>query len=181
MLCASGRPLRINTLYHREPGLPDTLYQTDRTQQSRGVIDQKQESYNTAQSKEPRDDRHELVNCGLCPAQIPYPEKKRENEKTHRVPDDVVAQQSRCNNARRVLSAGDLNCHKEGCKCEDDERKRERGNRVEQRLGALDAKFEPLPSEPGVECQRQWKSLRDRSLKEGNPREFILPELPDNS
>jgi hypothetical protein len=147
--------LRINPLHHRESFLPDAPYQTDRTQQSRRVIDQKQESYDTAQGKEPRDDRHELVNCGLCPAQISYPEKERENEKAHRVADDVITQQSRCNNAWRVLSAGDLNCHKEGSKCEDDERKRERDNRVEQRLRAGEAKFEPLPSEPGVECLRQ--------------------------
>ena len=95
------------------------------------------------------------MNRRLRPAQISYPEKERENEKAHRVSDDVIPEQRRCNDARGVLPAGNLNCHKEGRKCKDDERKRERNGRVEQRLRAIDTKSKPLPSKVGFECARK--------------------------
>jgi hypothetical protein len=66
-------------------------------------------------------------------------EKQRENEKAHRVADDVVAQQGRRNYPRCVLPTGDLNCYKEGPKCEDDERKGKRDDSVEHRLRTGDA------------------------------------------
>ncbi len=101
--------------------LPDALYQTDRAQHFRRVIDQIQESYNADQTKERRDERDKLVNTGPHPARCLDRENECENENAGRIADDVVAQQCRRDDSRRVLPTGDLNCHEKRPKCEDGE------------------------------------------------------------
>jgi prophage antirepressor-like protein len=80
-----------------------------------------------------------VVNTGLRSVRSLDREKERENEKAHRTADDVVAQQGRRNYPWCVLPASDLNCYKEGPKCEHDERKRKRDDSVEHRMRTGDA------------------------------------------
>ena len=70
---------------------------------------------------------------------------------------------------RRCVLPGDLNCHQERPKREDDELKGKRDDRVKHHLGPSDAWCEPLPGEPGVECVRQHPShllKRDRDKRD---------------
>ena len=118
----SGRArefLGINTLDHGMSIVSDALHEADRTQQARGVINEKQKGCQTGETEQTAEKSGKLRDARLEVIQCPDAKKKSKDKQADGVADDVVPQQRSRDDARRVLPAGDLDCHQQRTERED--------------------------------------------------------------
>src|SRR4029453_17253748 len=130
----TGAWIRIDTFDDCESCLSHERHDADRTQQPRCVINEKKECSEAKNPKASGDKQNELKDSILYPVNCAYREQERENEKSGRVPDDVVSQQYCCNDSRSQLPACHLESDKQRPKRKDHETQRCRYQRVEHRL-----------------------------------------------
>src|SRR5262245_13211067 len=113
--------IRIDTFDDCEPSLSDEANDTDRPQQSRCVVNQKEKRCKAKDSKARRHKQNKLKNAVLYPVDCADCEQKRKDEKSGRVADDVVSHQYGGDDARSQLSARHMESDKQGTECEDHE------------------------------------------------------------
>jgi len=102
--------IRVHTLDDRQPSLSDKSHDTDRAQESRGIINQKKKCGEAEYSEASSDENDKLEYTPLHSVESAHCEKQGKNEETGRVPDDVVSNQYGCDNSGSQLSA----CHLKG-------------------------------------------------------------------
>jgi len=102
-----------------------------------------------------RDERDDLEHRFILPIERAHSEDQRENEESHAVADDVVAQQRCRDDPRRELAARNLDRDEQRAEREHQERERQRDDGLIERLRARDFEAGDAPLEPRVEAAQE--------------------------
>src|SRR5262245_11326277 len=140
----------VDAFNYCKPSLSNKHHDADRPQQPRRVVDQKKKRRKAKYSKARSHKQNKLKNGVLNPVDRAYCEEECKDEKSGRVPDDVVSQQDGGNNSRSQLSACNLQGNKQRSEREDHETQRCGDQRVEHRLRARNAEAQKRPAKPSV-------------------------------
>src|SRR4249919_510477 len=144
----------IDTLNDCEPGLSNEADDTDRAQQSRGIVNEKEKCRDANNSKASANKSDKLKNTPLHLVECAYREQQGKNEETGRVSDHIVAHQYRRNDTRGQLSACNLKGNKERAKRKNYKAKCRGNDGIEHRLGATCAHVQESPAKPAIQAMQ---------------------------
>jgi len=122
-----------------------------------------------------------MVNRRFQPRQCTRGKQQRRDEQADGEPDRIIAQQRGCDDPRRELSAGNLNCNEQRAEREDHEGERQRDDRLQHHLRHREAPGpNGHPAGPRVDRGRQAYGhlIEQKSYERNDPkrRPNVAPE-----